>query len=342
MRLRRIAPHEGSDLKAALNTAFGSADLIQITEVDKPVPGEDQVLIKIRATTVSTGDCNMRNFTFVHKSMVPMARLMFGIAKPWKARILGTQLAGEVEAVGSKVKRFKVGDRVFASTGMAAGGHAQYACMPQDGVIAIMPDKLSWGEAAAIPFGADTALFYLRDQGRIRAGHELVVVGASGSVGTAAVQLGKHFGARVTAVCSGRNAALVKSLGADEVIDYTQQDFTANGKTYDLILDTVAASSFARCRDSLKPDGVFLPCSMSVTDMLFRIPWTSMMGGKKLKGGVAIDSAERMTLIKELVEAGKLRPVIDRSYPLEQIAEAFKYVEQGHKKGNVVVTVEHP
>jgi NADPH:quinone reductase-like Zn-dependent oxidoreductase len=313
-----------------------------VAEVEKPVPKAHQVLIKIRATTVSSGDCNVRNLTFVPKSLAPIARLMFGIGKPWRKRILGTQLAGEVEAVGHNVTRFKAGDRVFASTGMAGGGHAQYACLSEEGSLAIKPARLSWEDAVAIPFGANTALYYLRDLGKIQAGQDLLIVGASGSIGTAGVQLAKHFGANVTGVCSGQNVGLVKSLGADDVIDYTREDFTRNKRTYDLILDTVAATTFSRCKQSLTPEGTFLPCIMSLTDMLFRMPWTSMTRGQKLKGGVAIENMERMNVITELAEAGTLKPVVDRSYPLEQIAEAFKYVERGHKRGNVVITVEHP
>ncbi len=329
-------------MRAALHTAYGPADLLQVTEVAKPVPTHHQVLIKIRATTVSTGDCNIRNLTFVPHSMAPMAKLMFGIGKPWRKCILGTQLAGEVEAVGQSVTRFKVGDRVFASTGMAGGGHAQYACLPENASLAIKPAPLSWEDAVAIPFGANTALYYLRDLGKVRAGQELLVVGASGSIGTAAVQLGKHFGARVTGVCSGQNAELVKSLGADQVIDYTREDFTRNKKTYDLILDTVAATTFSRCKQSLTPEGVFLPCIMSLTDMLFLMPWTALTRGRRLKGGVAIETLARLNTITEFAAAGTLKPVVDRSYPLERIAEAFTYVERGHKKGNVVITVEHP
>jgi NADPH:quinone reductase-like Zn-dependent oxidoreductase len=327
-------------VKAVLHTQYGPPDLLELKEVDKPAPKDNEVLITIRATTVSTGDCNVRNFTFVTKSFLPIAKLMFGIGKPWKERVLGTELAGEVEAAGKDVTRFQAGDRIVASTGMAAGGHAQYACLPEKGALAIKPASLSWEEAVAIPFGANTALYYLRDLGKIQGGQELLIIGASGSIGSAGVQLAKHFGATVTAVCSGANVGLVTSLGADKVIDYTKQDFTKNGETYDLIFDVIGATTFDRCLNSLKPKGVFLSCIMGLTDM-FRIFWTSITGGKKIKGGVAINNLERMSFIAELAAAGKLKPVIDRSYPLEQIAEAFKYVEQGHKKGNVVITVEH-
>ena len=273
--------------------------------------------------------------------MLPIAKLMFGIGKPWKARILGTELAGEVERVGKDVTRFKTGDRVVASTGTAGGGHAQYACLPETGAVAIKPDSLSWEQAVAIPFGANTALYFLRDLGKIRAGQDLLIIGASGAIGSAGVQLAKHFGARVTGVCSGANVELVKSLGADSVIDYTREDFTKNGNTYDLIFDVVGATTFDRCQNSLKPNGVFLQNIMELSDIV-RVVWTSITGGKKIKGGVAIGNMANMSLITALAEAGTLRPVIDRSYPLERIAEAFKYVEQGHKKGNVVITVTHP
>jgi len=238
------------------------------------------------------------------------------------------------------VTTFKRGDRIVASTGMAGGGHAQYACLPETGAVVIKPDSLSWEEAVAIPFGANTALYYLRDLGKIQAGQDVVIIGASGAIGSAAVQLAKHFRATVTGVCSGTNVELVKSLGADTVIDYTREDFTKNGRTYDLIFDVVGATTFDRCQDSLKPDGVFLQNIMELSDVV-RALWTSITGRKKIKGGVAIGNQQGMRLIAELAAGGTLKPVIDRSYPLEQTAEAFKYVEQGHKKGNVVITVAH-
>jgi NADPH:quinone reductase-like Zn-dependent oxidoreductase len=204
----------------------------------------------------------------------------------------------------------------------------------------IKPDSLSWEEAVAIPFGANTALYFLRNLGKIRAGQELLIIGASGAIGSAGVQLAKHFGAKVTGVCSGANVELVKTLGAATVIDYTRDDFTKNGKTYDLIFDVVGATTFDRCKHSLKPNGVFLQNIMELTDVV-RALRTSITGGKRIKGGVAIGNRENMTLIAELAAAGTLRPVIDRSYPLERIAEAFKHVERGHKKGNVVITVAH-
>ena len=327
-------------MKAILHTQYGPPDLLQLTEVQKPTPKANEVLIVIHATTVSTADCNMRNFTFVTRSMLPFAKLTFGIKKPWKPRVLGTELAGEVQQVGKEVTRFKTGDRVVASPGAAGGGHAEYACLPEAGAMAVIPHSLSWEQAVAIPFGANTALYFLRDLGKIRAGQDLLIVGASGAIGSAGVQIGKHFGATVTGVCSGANVQLVKALGADSVIDYTREDFTENGNTYDLIFDVVGGTTFQRCQSSLKPNGVFLQNIMELSDIV-RVFWTSIAGGRKIKGGVAIGNMANMRLITALAEAGTLRPVIDRSYPLERIAEAFKYVEQGHKKGNVVITVSH-
>jgi NADPH2:quinone reductase len=250
-------------------------------------------------------------------------------------------LAGEVESTGKDVKKFQKGDRVVASTGMAGGGHAQYACVREDGAVALKSDSLNWEQAVAIPFGANTPLYFLGDLGKIQAGQELLIIGASGSIGSAGVQLAKHYGALVTAVCSGANVDLVKSQGADRVIDYTKEDFTSRADTYDLIFDIVGATSFRRCRHALKSRGIFLQNVMGLSGMV-GILWTSMVGGKQLRGGVAMESPARMNVIAELVLAGKLRPVIDKSFPLERIAEAFRYVEQEHKKGNVVITVAHP
>lgn len=328
-------------MKAILHARYGSPDLLRFEEVARPAPRDKEVLIKVHATTVSTGDCNMRNFTFVTKSMLPIAKLMFGIGKPWKERILGTELSGEIVEGGKEVARFKSGDQVFGSTGMAGGGHAQYVCLHENAALAIKPDSLSWEDAVAIPFGANTSLHYLRDLGKIQDGHKLLIIGASGSIGSAGVQLGKHFGATVTAVCSGANVELVKSLGADKVIDYTREDFTKNAETYDLIFDVVGATSFDRCKRLLEPQGIFLSCIMGLPDVA-RSLWTSIIGGKKMRGGVAMNNPEQMAFIAKLAAAGKLKPVIDSSYPLEQIAQAFKQVERGHKKGNVVITVEHP
>jgi len=281
---------------------------------------------------------------FAHKIwtgvfQLPARLFMFGVFKP-RINILGVDLAGEIGAVGKDVKRFKVGDSVFGTPGMKFGAHAEYTCVPEDGVLTIKPANMPWEEAGPIFLGASTALFYLRDKGNIQAGHKILIYGASGAIGTYAVQLAKYFGAEVTGVCSTTNIELVKSLGADKVIDYTKEDYTESGETYDLVLDTVGKTSFSHCKRSLKPKGVFLPVLMHLTELV-QIMWTSMRGGKKVKGGVAGESVEDLDFFKALFEEGKLEPVIDRCYPLEQTAEAFRYVEKGHKKGNVVITVLH-
>jgi len=327
-------------MKAILHTRFGPPDELRLKEIDKPAPRDNEVLIKIHATTVTSTDCNVRNFTFVPGVFQLPARLfMFGVFKP-RINVLGIDLAGEIETVGKDVKRFNEGDQVFGTPGMTFGAHAEYTCVPEDGALTIKPANMAWEEAAPIFLGASTALFYLRDKGNIQAGHKTLIYGASGAIGTYAVQLAKCFGAEVTGVCSTTNLEMVKSLGADKVIDYTQEDYTDSGETYDLILDAVGKTSFSRCKKSLKQKGIFLPVVMDLTELV-QIIWTSMTGGKRVKGGVAGESVEDLEFFKELIEAGTLRPVIDRCYPLEQTAEAFRYVEKGHKKGNVVITLEH-
>jgi len=327
-------------MKAILHTKFGPPDELQLKEVKKPAPRHNEVLIKIHATTVTSTDCNVRNFTFVPGVFQLPARLfMFGVFKP-RINILGIDLAGEIEAIGKDVERFKEGDQVFGTPGMALGAHAEYTCVPEDGVLTIKPANMAWEVAAPIFLGASTALFYLRDKGNIQAGHKTLIYGASGAIGTYAVQLAKYFGAEVTGVCSTTNLEMVKSLGAHKVIDYTQEDYTESGETYDLILDTVGKTSFSRCKKSLKQKGVFLPVVMDITELI-QIIWTSLIGGKKVKGGVAGESIEDLIFFKKLIEAGKLKPVIDRCYSLEQTVEAFRYVEKGHKKGNVVITLGH-
>lgn len=327
-------------MKAILHTKFGPPDELQLKEIEKPIPKNNELLIKVHATTVTSTDCNVRNFTFVPGVFQLPARLfMFGVFKP-RINILGIDLAGEIEAVGKEVKRFKVGDKVFGTPGITFGAHAEYTCVSEDRALAKKPANMTWEEAAAVFLGASTALFYLRDKGNIQAGHKILIYGASGAIGTYAVQLAKHFGAEVTGVCSTTNLEMVKSLGADKVIDYTKQDYTENGETYDLVLDTVGKTSFSRSKKSLKQNGVFLPVVMDLTELV-QIIWTPITGGKRVKGGVAVESVEDLEFFKELFEEGKLKPVIDRCYPLEQTAEAFRYVEKGHKKGNVVITLEH-
>ena len=327
-------------MKAIVHTKYGPPDELQLLEVEKPVPGNNEVLIKIHATTVTTTDCNARNFTFVPQSFMFFARIMFGFKKP-RIKILGIDLAGEIEAIGKDVKLFKAGDHVFGSPGTKFGGHAEYVCVPENGALAIKPADLSWEKAAAISLAGNTALFFIRDLAKIQAGQKILIHGASGAIGTYAVQLAKYYGAVVTGVCSGINAALVKSLGADKVIDYTIEDFTKSDEKYDFVFGVVGKTTFAQCKGLLKPDGIYLENMMEVKDFL-KVLWTSIVGGKKIKGGVSAERAENLNFFVELIESGKLKPVIDKVYPLARTAEAFQYVEQGHKKGNVVITIKVP
>lgn len=325
-------------MKAIVYTEYGPPDVLRLQEVENPTPRDDEVLIRVRATQVTAADYRIRGSNFPPLFWLP-ARLGFGFIRP-KKTILGTNLAGEVEAVGKDVRQFGEGARVFGSSGGRFGAYAEYICLPEEAAVATKPDNVTYEEAAAIPFGAFTALFFLRDVGNIQSGQSVLIYGASGAVGTAAVQLAKHFGAEVTGVCSTTNLALVKSLGADTVIDYTKEDFTENGRRYDLIFETVGKSSVTRGKRSLKQDGVYL-ANVIGPSVLLQMLWTSVIGSKKVKGGIASEKTEDLIFLRELIEAGEIKPVVDRRYPLEQIAEAHRYVETGHKKGNVIITVEH-
>jgi len=324
-------------MKAIVHTKYGPPDELQLKEVEKPVPGDNEVLIKIHATTVTTTDCNARNFTFVPKSFMFFARIMFGFKKP-RIKILGIDLAGEIEAIGKNVRQFKLGDQVFGSPGTKFGGHAEYSCVPENGALAIKPADLSWEEAASISLAGNTALFFIRDLAKIQAGQKILIHGASGAIGTYAVQLAKYYGAEVTGVCSTTNAEMVKSLGADKVIDYTKEDFTKSDERYDFVFDVVGKTTFLQCKGILKQKGIYLENMLELKDIL-KMMWTSIIGGKKIKGGVSKESVENLNFFIELIESGKLKPVIDRSFPLEKTAEAFQYVESGHKKGNVIITM---
>jgi NADPH:quinone reductase-like Zn-dependent oxidoreductase len=318
-------------VRAVVCDRYGPPDVQRIEEVERPVPKEDEVLVKIHSTTVTRTDCGIR------AAKPFFIRLIFGLRRP-KQRILGTELAGEVEAVGAAVSQFTVGDHVFGSTpAFRSGAHAEFVCVPEAGPLAHKPAGMTFEEAAAVTDGAILALMCLESV-HPRSGHAILVYGASGAIGTAGVQLAKHFGADVTAVCSTKNLELVRSLGADRVIDYTQEDFTKNGQTYDVIFDAVGKHSFSRCRDSLKPGGTYV-----ATDGLrniFLAQWTSRIGDKKVLFPIPPHYTQKnVLLIKELIEAGKYRAVIDRCYPLEDVVEATRYVETEQKTGNVVLTV---
>lgn len=323
-------------MKAIVYTRYGSPDVLQLKEVPKPAPKDNEILIKIKATTVTAADIRSRSFSVPPAFWLP-ARLTLGFRQPRK-EILGMELAGEVEAVGKEVKKFKTGDQVFAASLTGFGAYAEYKCLPEDGPVSIKPSNITYAEAAAIPIGARTALFFL-EKASVQKGQKILVYGASGSVGSYAVQIAKYLGAEVTGVCSTANVDMVKSLGADKVIDYTSEDFSRSGETYDVIFEAVNKSSFAACMKSLKRDGVYI----NITEPLpsLEMLWANITSKKKLiLSRNSPETPEALHFLKELVETGKLKVVIDRSYGFEEVIEAHRYVELGHKKGNVVINVE--
>ena len=323
-------------MKAIVYTEYGPPEVLRLEEVEKPTPKDDEVLIRVCATTVTSADSRVRSLRAPFGFGL-ILRIIFGLRKPRKT-ILGRDLAGEVESVGRDVKLFKEGAQVLGVSNNM-GCYAQYVVVPENGMITIKPANMTYNEAAAIPFGALSSLVYLRDFGKIQRGQKVLIYGASGALGTFAVQLAKHFGTEVTGVCSTANVELVKSLGADRVIDYTKEDFTKDGKTYDIIFDTVGKVSFSQCKNSLNPNGRFLMAVAGIPQFL-QVLRTLIIGSKKAVAGVATDTKENLIFIKELIEAGKIKPIIDRVYPLEQTARAHLYVDKGHKKGNVVITME--
>ncbi len=332
-------------MKAIVLTNYGAPDVLQLTEVVTPTPRDNEIRIQIYATSVNFGDLMARNFRAVTPRQFNMlfifwllTKISFGLRKP-KTKILGNEFAGVVEATGKDVKRFKKGDAVFGYLGQSFGAYAEYHCMPEDGCVALKPSNMTFEEAAIVPYGGIMALNLLRKM-NIQRGQKILINGASGGIGSAAVQIASDYGAEVTGVCGTPRLNFVKSLGADKVIDYTREDFTEKGETYDLVFDILGRTPFSRCKNALKPHGVQLFASFKLKQ-LFQMLWTSRTGGQRVICAIAPGSAEDLIALKELIEAGKFKAIIEKRYPLEQAAQAHRYVEEGHKKGSVVITLEH-
>jgi NADPH:quinone reductase-like Zn-dependent oxidoreductase len=329
-------------MKAVLFPRYGSPDVLQLAEIQKPTPRDHEVLVRIHATTVTMGDCEIRSFKVPLFLWLPM-RLWLGVRRPRK-QILGQELAGEIEAAGKDVKHFKIGDKIFATSGMNLSAHAEYTCLPENpgseaGAFAIKPANMTYDEAAAVPVGGLVALRFLR-QAHIQRGEKILINGAGGSIGTFAIQLAKYFGAEVTAVDSTQKLQKLRAIGADHVIDYTRDDFTKRSETYDVIFDVVGKSSFSHSLRLLNANGRYLLANPRLSHII-RGLWVSRTNDKKVILGIGNDTVEDLLFLKELIEAGKLKTIIDRRYPLEQISEAHRYVENGLKTGHVIITLAH-
>ncbi|MFX0087894.1 MAG: NAD(P)-dependent alcohol dehydrogenase [Candidatus Hodarchaeota archaeon] len=332
-------------MKAIVYEKYGPPEVLELKEIEKPTPKDNEILIRVNATPVNSGDIIARNFRNIspRKFLMPflfwlITKIVFGIRKPKKKiRILGSEFAGEIESIGKEVNLFKKGDQVFGYRPAIFGAYAEYLCMPEDGFVAIKPGNMTNEEAAGVPYGALIALCILRKV-NIQNGDKVLINGASGGIGHYAVQFAKYFGAEVTGVCSTMKLGLLKSLGADKVFDYTKEDFTESGEIYDLIFDILGKSSFSHCKGSLKKNGVYLLANFKIRQ-LFQMLWTKMRGNKKVICALSNEKPEDLVFIKELIEAGKIKSVIDKRYPLEQIVEAHRYVEKGFKKGHVIITI---
>ena len=332
-------------MKAVVYTKYGPPEVLRLKEVEQPSPNDNEILIRVYATPVNYGDLVTRNFKniSIREFHMPLlfllpTKISFGLNKPNRT-ILGSELAGMVEKVGKNVSKFKPGDQVFGYVGQSMGANAEYLCMSEDGMVGIKPANMTYEEAACVPYGGIMALSHLRKVD-VKKGHKVLVNGASGGIGSLAVQIIKYYGAEVTGVCSTPRVNYVKALGADKVIDYTKEDFTETGETFDLIYDILGKSSFSRCKKSMKPSGRYLLASFK-TGKILQMLGTSIIGKKKVICAMGSEKQEDMLLLKELVEAGKIKSIIDKRFPLEQTAEAHRYVEEGHKKGNVVITLGH-
>jgi NADPH:quinone reductase-like Zn-dependent oxidoreductase len=332
-------------MKAIMCTKYGPPEVLQLREVEKPTPKDNEILVRVRATSANYGDIIARDFSHLSPGEFNMpfvfwllSRVYFGLGTP-RIQILGSEFAGEVEATGNDVKRFQAGDQVFGYLGQGMGAYAEYLCMPEDGTVTTKPANMTFEEAAVVPMGSIMALDLLANKADIQAGQKVLINGASGGIGSAALQIAKHYGAEVTGVCGTPRLEMLEVLGADKAIDYTQEDFAQSGESYDLIFDILGKSSFSHCRDSLAPNGRYLRASFKVKQLLEML-WTSMASSKKVICALASGSTEDLISVKELIEAGKIKAAIDRSFPLEQTAEAHRYVESGLKKGHVVITVE--
>lgn len=326
-------------MKAFICEKYGPPEVLKLKEVEKPVPKDDEVLIKVFASTVNAADCNVRGLSYIPPGLGLVAKMMLGFKKP-KISVTGSALAGEVEAIGKNVTSFKVGDQVYG-TGPKLGAYAEYACRPENGALALKPKNISFEEAATVPYGALTALYFLRDVARVSSGQKVLVNGASGGVGVYAVQLARYFGAEVTGVCSTRNLKFVKSLGARKVIDYTKDDPAQSAETWDVILDVVVGkTSFSRFKNSLTTKGHYLVVAGGLRDMLQMIR-TSFSKGKKVifGGGSACEKKENLEFLNELIEEGKMKPVVDKTFPFEELVEAHRYTESGSKRGSVAVKI---
>jgi len=320
-------------MKAVVYKKYGSPNMLELVETDKPIPKPNEVLIRIYATSVTTADCMMRRGDTI------LSRILLGFIHPKKHfMILGTEFSGQIEAIGNSVKKFKVGDDVYGFRGFGTGCYAQYKCMNENESLALKPKTMSYEEAASVVDGASTALFFLKEKANIQKGQKVLINGASGSIGTFAVQIAKHLGAEVTGVCSTKNVALVSSLGADKVIDYTKEDFTKCKDRYDIIFDTVGKSSFSQSKNALSRNGKYLVTVMTLKTILQTI-LTSFGSKKKVLFAMSINKTEALQFIRSLIDDGRLKTIIDKQFTLEDLSDAHTYVEAGHKRGNVVIRV---